>query len=197
MYKKNCKIPIALALVAAVIFSCISTVGCKKKEPVTKIKPKAAEPVAKIRPTAEEPVTIDNLADAIEKYISEETAKNNGNFVMVDEKTDQQIMLKFDNVHREKLAKLAPDHYFTCVDFKDSQGKVYDLDFFMKGLTKDDLVFTEFMIHKVGGEKRYEWIEVEGFYKKKPLDSIEEELFEDQEPESEGYSVETASQGVL
>ena len=71
----------------------------------------------------------------------------------------------------------------------------------MNGATKEDLVLTEFMIHKVGGEKRYDWIQEEEFYKKKLLDTTEEDVLEEgaieQHPDSEEYSVETASRGSL
>ena len=110
------------------------------------------------------------LADAIEAYIQKEAAANDGNFPITDEKTGEKLQMKLEKVHRERLARVGTDEYFACVDFKGSNGKMYDVDFFMKGTTKDNLTFSEFMIHKVEGKARYNWYEENGVWKRKPVE---------------------------
>jgi hypothetical protein len=114
-------------------------------------------------------LTKDQLADAIEAYIQKEAAANDGNFPITDEKTGEKLQMKLERVHRERLAQVGPDQYFACVDFKSTEGKMYDVDFFMKGTAKDNLTFSEFMIHKVNGKPRYTWYEEKGVWKRKPV----------------------------
>jgi hypothetical protein len=59
--------------------------------------------------------------------------------------------------------------YFFCVDMKATNGRVYDIDFFMKGPDRDQLEPTEIIIHKVNGEPRYNWYydESGGIWKKR------------------------------
>jgi hypothetical protein len=118
-------------------------------------------------------LTKEQLADAIEAYIKK-GADANGNFSITDEKTGEKIPMKLEKVHRERLAKVGAEEYFACVDFKCPEGKVYDVDFFMKGTAKDNLTFTEFMIHKVDGKPRYTWHEENGVWKRKPVESAEQ-----------------------
>jgi hypothetical protein len=56
--------------------------------------------------------------------------------------------------------------YFACSDFKATDGKTYDLDFFMKD-SDAGLAVTEIMIHKEEGNPRYSWYEEGGIWKRK------------------------------
>jgi hypothetical protein len=118
-------------------------------------------------------LTKDELADAIEVYIEDTSAKQEGKFTAFDPKTGTTLELTLDKVHRERLSKVGDDLYFACADFKTPQGKVYDLDVFMKGSSKDDLTFTEFTIHKEEGKERYTWYEEEGVWLRKGLEEVE------------------------
>lgn len=114
-------------------------------------------------------LTKEQLADAVEAYIQKQAAAHGGAFPIMDEKAGQDLHLTLVRVHRERLAKVGPDHYFACVDFKSPEGKVYDVDFFMKGAAKDNLAFSEFMIHKEDGKERYTWYQENGIWKRKPV----------------------------
>jgi hypothetical protein len=131
-------------------------------------------------------LTKDQLADAIEAHIKKVAAENNGYFPITDEKTGQKLNLELVKVHRKRVAKVGKDLYFSCVDFKTAEGKKkYDVDFFMKGAKKEDLTFSEFMIHKENGEERYEWYEEDGIWKKKPVEETEKPKEKPKKPPSE------------
>ena len=85
-----------------------------------------------------------------------------------DEKTGQDLELKLDKIHRERLAQTAEHTYFVCADFKSRDGEVFDLDFWVQQ-TEDGLQVTETMIHKQAGDPRYTWYEESGVWKKKPM----------------------------
>ena len=135
-------------------------------------------PTGKAKPAG---LTKEQLADAIEKHIQKVAASNDGNFPITDEKTGEKLQMTLVKVHRERLAKVGADQYFACVDFKGSNAKLYDVDFFMKGTSKDNLTFSEFMIHKVEGKPRYTWYEENGVWKKKPVEAAEKSKAEPNE----------------
>lgn len=113
--------------------------------------------------------TKDQIADAIEKYVADASAKTEGVFKVVDEKTGETLELVLDKVHRERLSKVGDNKYFACADFTTKDGKVYDLDVFMEGEDADSLEFSEFSIHKEAGVERYTWYEEDGVWKKKDV----------------------------
>lgn len=94
---------------------------------------------------------------AIKKYV--ETESKDGYFSVNDEKAKEILKLKLDRVHREKISKVAENFYFVCADFKTDKGKVYDLDFFIQDIGKDNIKVTEISIHKEEGKARYTWQE--------------------------------------
>ncbi len=115
-------------------------------------------------------ITKETLAKAIEAYVNAEAKKQGGYFVFMDDKEKKELKLTLVKVHKERLAKISDDIYFACADFKTPDGLVYDLDIFMKGKTADDLAFTEIMLHKKNGVPRYTWYEVDGVWKRKPVE---------------------------
>lgn len=114
-------------------------------------------------------VTKDQLADAIEAYVEKKAVAHGGYFVVKDDKTGKELKLSLEKVHRKRLSKVGKDTYFACADFGIPEGKIYDLDVFMKGLDKDHLTFSEFMVHKEAGKERYTWYEQGGIWKRKPV----------------------------
>ena len=63
------------------------------------------------------------------------------------------------------------DLYFICADFKTPKGRIYDLDFWMRGTSQDGLRLTQAItIHKEEGRPRYYWSfdRVAGVWKQKP-----------------------------
>jgi hypothetical protein len=153
-----CKNLFKTAAVVSIALACMS-VKCycaEHPEHPTAAKPKPAG------------LTKEQLAEAIEAYI-QKGVDANGNFAITDDKTGEKLQMKLVKVHRERLARVGTDQYFACVDFKSTEGKMYDVDFFMKGTAKDNLTFSEFMIHKVDGKPRYTWYEEKGIWKRKPV----------------------------
>ena len=151
--------------VLAIMLTYLSTNGCKKREHPVEHPESSAEKAA---------LTQDQLADAIEAYIKSQAAANEGYFPITDEKTGQQLQMTLVKVHRERLAKVGEDRYFACVDFETPDGKLYDVDFFMKGPDKDNLIFSEFMIHKEDGRERYTWYEEGGIWQINPVETAEQ-----------------------
>ncbi|HEX9652108.1 MAG TPA: hypothetical protein VGA99_00225 [bacterium] len=111
-------------------------------------------------------VTTESLAEAIAGYIKKDTALKGGYFCLYDANAKAPLALKLDKVHQDKLAKVNEGLYFACSDFKATDGKMYDLDFFMKA-TESGLEVSEVMIHKEAGSPRYGWVEEGGVWTRK------------------------------
>lgn len=106
------------------------------------------------------------LAEEIGRYVQNESKKNDGYFPFYDEETEKDLKLTLDKVHKERLSKIDEGLYFACSDFEGTDGKTYDLDFFIKE-TDSGLEVTEQTLHKVDGKARYSWYEEEGVWKRK------------------------------
>ena len=109
-------------------------------------------------PADAEPVSLEGLAKAIENYVHEDGSLKGGYFLVYDKKQNKTLTLELDKVHTERLSRIKEDVYFVCADFRDTDGKIYDLDIFMKGKSIDDLVVTEILVHKQNGKARYKWV---------------------------------------
>lgn len=155
--KLSRRVQIASLLVLCSLVAMCSACGCNSKG---KEKPKAGG--------AESSLTTDQLADAIEAYIDNEAAATNGLFTIVDDESDEKLRMSLHRVHRERLSRVGKDLYFACADFKADNGKMYDIDFFMTGNNKDNLMFSEFSIHKVDGKERYTWYQKNDVWMRKP-----------------------------
>ena len=57
--------------------------------------------------------------------------------------------------------------YFACVDMKGTDGKTYDIDFFLSGQPVKMKV-TETAVHKIDGKPLYNWKEENGKWNKVP-----------------------------
>lgn len=128
----------------------------------------AAETTANEPPAVKKPVTVEDVATYLEGYAAEAAAEKRGWMEIRDEVTDRTLKLKLDRVHRERLSKTGEGTYFVCADFKDPEGKVYDLDFWVKE-TAEGLAVTETTIHKEAGAPRYNWVEKDGIWSRMPL----------------------------
>jgi hypothetical protein len=129
--------------------------------------PKQAAPAAK---PEVKPLTLEQVANAIEGYIKDDTRLKGGYFLYYDAKNKEMLRLTLDKVHRDRLAQTAPATYFACSDFKTPEGKAYDLDFWIHEAPNGELKVTEIMIHKEAGKPRYNWIEEGGAWKQKPVE---------------------------
>jgi hypothetical protein len=114
-------------------------------------------------------VTKEELADAIEDYVAKDAALKGGFFLVYDQKAKKPLVLSLLKVHKERLSQVGHQEYFACADFGTPEGKVYDLDIFMKGPNKALLTVTGISIHKEDGKERYTWYSEAGVWKMKPL----------------------------
>jgi hypothetical protein len=114
--------------------------------------------------------SVNDLEKRIKEDIAEKSKEHNGVFQVADPVLNKTWDLKLDHVHKERLSKLNADTYFACVDMKDPQGKVIDVDFFLKS-DGDKLEMTDTTIHKIEGKPRYNWKQEDGWWKKVPVKS--------------------------
>ena len=127
----------------------------------------------------EKSLTIEEFADAAEKYIKKKTRRHDGYFPVRDEKQGKTLKLELDKVHRKRLSHLGDNKYFVCADFKGQDGNTYDIDIFMKGTTKENLKEAKKpMVHKVNGKERFTWHEHDGVWKRKEVGGKEEKKHE-------------------
>jgi len=114
-------------------------------------------PSATRRPTNGE-VSIDQIADEIEKHIAERST-NNGYFSL--DYNNGQLSLQLVRVHLEYLADLGDGRSFACVDMVGTNGPVYDVDFFLKGPV-GAMTVTQTSVHKINGRPLYAWQQKRG-----------------------------------
>lgn len=120
-------------------------------------------------PVSERPTpTIETVAVYLEGYVAKKASQEGGWMKIRDERANTTLKLKLDKIHRERLARTDKGTFFVCADFKTPEGKVYDLDFWVKD-TQEGLTVTETTIHKEEGKPRYMWVEEDGIWSQKPL----------------------------
>ena len=99
-------------------------------------------------------VSIERIEQTIQNHILGATRAGDGYFRVPFQ--GEQLELKLVRVHTEYLADLGGGVQFACVDLVGTDGPVYDVDFFMKGLPGPATV-TETTVHKVDGQPIYAW----------------------------------------
>lgn len=134
------------------------------------LAPEAAPAAAPAPEPAARVVTIEELSDAITRYVDEDAALKGGYFLVYDTVAAKPLALTLDHVHKERLSHIGGQVYFACADFKDKNGKIYDLDVFMHGTSPETLRVTEVTVHKEEGVARYGWFEEAGVWKRKPAE---------------------------
>ena len=107
-------------------------------------------------------ITRKTLAKAIENHV----AKAGATFSFSDPAINKKLNLRLLRVHKDRLSRLGPDLYFACSDFKETGGKVYDLDFWVN-VSGGQLSVTKTMLHKEDGKPRYTWYEDGGVWQQK------------------------------
>ncbi len=110
-------------------------------------------------------MTLDELADAITRYIAQDAKLKGGHFLLYDVGDKKPLVLQLDKVHKDRLSALGGGVYFACTDMKSTDGTIYDLDFFMKR-TEHGIETTEVAVHKKAGKPRYGWKEDNGIWMK-------------------------------
>jgi hypothetical protein len=117
-------------------------------------------------------VTLKDVAAYTEKYVKDHS--QDGLFRLKDKTANQDLALKFDRAHRDRLSQVGPAVYVVCADFKTADGQhAYDLDFFVQGASKDKLAVQEdkTSVHKEDGKARYNWAlnKETGMWEQKPV----------------------------
>jgi hypothetical protein len=112
-------------------------------------------------------VSTADISAGIKKNISAETKKSSdGKFHVKYE--GQDLALDLIKVHDDRLSDLGDGKYFACVDMKATDGKTYDIDFFLTG-QPGKMKVTETTVHKIDGKPLYNWKEENGKWQKVPL----------------------------
>ena len=108
--------------------------------------------------------TMSDVSDGLKRFISGYAAKSPDNkFHIPFQRKD--LGLDLVKVHDERFSSLGGDKYFACVDMKGTDGKMYDIDFFMT-VGAGKLAVTETSVHKINGKPLYNWKQQGGVWKK-------------------------------
>ena len=105
-----------------------------------------------------------DISDGIKKHIGSETKKSADRKFHV-KYGGKDLALDLIRVHDDRLSSIGGGKYFACVDMKATDGKTYDIDFFMTG-QPGNMKVTETSVHKINGKPLYNWKEEGGIWKK-------------------------------
>jgi len=101
------------------------------------------------------------VMSAVEQNAVKESLKNNGVFVLKDDKTGKELQLEFIDTHQPVRQLDNDGHYFACTDFRvaGTKDQIYDIDFWVSD--KDGkMVVDQTKVHKVPELKSGQWIQV-------------------------------------
>ena len=111
--------------------------------------------------------TMSDVSDGLKRFISGYAAKSPDNKFHIPYQR-KNLALDLVKVHDDRFSSLGSNKYFACVDMKGTDGKMYDIDFFMTvGVGK--LTITETSVHKINGKPLYNWKQEKGVWKKVPV----------------------------
>jgi hypothetical protein len=109
-------------------------------------------------------VSTADISAGIKKNIAAESKKASDKKFHVKYE-GQDLALDLVKVHDDRLSDLGGGKYFACVDMKATDGKTYDIDFFLTG-EPGKMKVAETAVHKVDGKPLYNWKEENGKWKK-------------------------------
>jgi len=115
---------------------------------------------------AEKGVSTADISAGIKKNIDGQSKKSADQKFHVKYE-GQDLALDLLKVHDDRLSDLGGGKYFACVDMKATDGKTYDIDFFLTG-QPGKMKVTETSVHKVDGKPLYNWKEENGKWQKVP-----------------------------
>jgi len=115
---------------------------------------------------AEKGVSTADISAGIKKNIDGQS-KNSADQKFHVKYEGQYLALDLVRVHDDRLSDLGGGKYFACVDMKATDGKTYDIDFFLTG-QPGKMKVTETSVHKVDGKPLYNWKEENGKWQKVP-----------------------------
>jgi hypothetical protein len=114
--------------------------------------------------SAEKQVSKADISAGIKKNVDAKSKKSpDGKFHV--EYEGQDLALDLIRVHDERLSDLGGGKYFACVDMKGTDGKTYDIDFFLTG-QPGKMKVTDTSVHKIDGKPLYDWKEENGKWQK-------------------------------
>jgi hypothetical protein len=105
-----------------------------------------------------------DISGGIKKQIARDEKKSSDRKFHVKYQ-GKDLALDLIKVHDDRLSNLGGGKYFACVDMKGTNGKTYDIDFFMAG-NPGAMNVTETSVHKINGKPLYNWKEERGVWKK-------------------------------
>ena len=114
----------------------------------------------------EKQVSTADISAGIKQNIEAETKKGSDSKFHVKHE-GQDLALDLIRVHDDRLQDLGGGKYFACVDMKGTDGKTYDIDFFLTG-QPGKMKVTETSVHKIDGKPLYNWKEENGKWNKVP-----------------------------
>ena len=115
---------------------------------------------------AEKGVSTADISAGIKKNIDGQSKKSADQKFHVKYE-GQDLALDLVKVHDDRLSDLGSGKYFACVDMKATDGKTYDIDFFLTG-QPGKMKVTETSVHKIDGKPLYNWKEERGKWQKVP-----------------------------
>jgi YHS domain-containing protein len=101
------------------------------------------------------------VMSAVEQGALAQAAKNNGVFMLKDDKTGQMLKLEFIDTHQPIRQLDENGHYFACTDFRvvGTKDQIYDIDFWVTD--KDgNMSIEQTKVHKVPELKDGQWVQV-------------------------------------
>ncbi len=108
--------------------------------------------------------SMSDASDGLKRFISGYAAKSaDKKFHMPYQRKD--LALDLVKIHDDRFSSLGGDKYFACVDMKGTDGKIYDIDFFM-AVQPGKLTVTQTSVHKINGKPLYNWKQEGGVWKK-------------------------------
>src|ERR1041384_8280124 len=111
-------------------------------------------------------VSTADISAGIKQNIEAETKKSGDSKFHVKHE-GKDLGLDLIKVHDDRLSDLGGGTHFACVDMKGTDGKTYDIDFFLTG-EPGKMKVTETSVHKIDGKPLYNWKEDNGTWKKVP-----------------------------
>ena len=115
---------------------------------------------------AEKQVSTADISAGIRKNIDAQSKKSADQKFHVKYES-QDLALDLIKVHDDRLQDLGGGKYFACVDMKGTDGKTYDIDFFLTG-QPGTMKVTDTSVHKIDGKPLYNWKEDNGKWQKVP-----------------------------
>src|SRR5262245_28624896 len=112
-------------------------------------------------------VSTADISAGIKKNIQIESKKGSAGKFHVNYE-GQDLALDLIKVHDDRLQDLGDGKYFACVDMKSTDGKTYDIDFFLTG-QPGKMKVTDTSVHKIDGKPLYNWKEENGKWNKVPV----------------------------